>query len=472
MTTGTETSIGIVMSLDESSLDLLTSRGLCILRLDLDDWENILDTKRGERRFSLIFPHHVAKSGRKGSLVLIIVDSPLCSLRLGCIRSVQSVSTFDSRIVFDHVRPIQPGDLEALLAPLASTSLKSAATVLARSGDQFARVSPKLGDKLIRDLASIHENATAIQLLLGQFKRPTHFQDARASQQDAVELALKAFGLISGATSVYLPKDTALARVRLLEDAVIEHDARAIEGWRLSASDVTGRAIFEKPGEQLEVITANKRPLETLLGVDLIYFNQLQNSLVMVQYKMMEPQPRGRHTEVRGEHSFEELDEREWVVPINDQFEAELARMERYDRDLAQVGDYRLNSSAFFLKLVKRYASTSTSSLMLSLGHFNHLKESGVFKGPRDGFRLTYSGLRNQYLRTDAFIELVRSGYVGSRGATTDHLYALIDAAMDGGRGAVAAIQTSIKASDHRPDDDEGSEASPSRSRSRPPGRS
>ncbi|OCJ08621.1 hypothetical protein A6U86_27280 [Rhizobium sp. AC27/96] len=459
------------MNFDDADLELLTSRGLSILHLGVDDWENILDTRRGERGFSLIFPHHIARAGRKQSLVLIVVDSPLCSLRLGWIRSVQSVSTFDSRIAFDHVRPIKPGDLEALLAPLAATSLNSAATTLARSRDQLVRVSPKLSVRLIRDLASIPDNATAIQLVLGQLKRPTHFQDARASQQDAVELALKAFGLISGAKSVYLPKETALAGVRLLEDAVIEHDARAIEGWRLSESDVTGRAIFEKPGEQLEVITANKRPLETLLGIDLIYFNQLQKSLVMVQYKMMEPQPRGRHTEVRGKHSFEELDEKEWIVPIDDQFEAELKLMESYDRDLAPAGDYRLNSSAFFLKLVKRYASTSTSSVMLSLGHFNHLRESGVFKGPRDGFWLTYSGLRNQYLRTDAFVELVRSGYIGSRGATTDHLYALIDAAMDGGRGAVAAIQTSIKESGHDIVDDEQDPEKPLILRRRPHGR-
>ena len=171
---------------------------------------------------------------------------------------------------------------------------------------------------------------------------------------------------------------------------------------------------------------------------------------------------------VRGEHSYEELDEREWIVPINDQFEAELRRMEQYDRDLAPTGDYRLNSSIFFLKLVKRYASTNTSSLMLSLGHFKHLRDTGVLSGPRDGLRLTYSGLRNQYLRTDAFVELVRSGYIGSRGATTDHLYSLIDAALDGGRGAVAAIQTSIRESKIDVDGHEELDASRLVSRRRP----
>lgn len=58
---------------------------------------------------------------------------------------------------------------------------------------------------------------------------------ARALQENAVTLALKAFGQIDGATSVSLPgRETALGTVRLLEDAVIEHDARWIPGWHLA----------------------------------------------------------------------------------------------------------------------------------------------------------------------------------------------------------------------------------------------
>ncbi|MER8453833.1 hypothetical protein NKG60_28360 [Mesorhizobium sp. M1428] len=37
--------------------------------------------------------------------------------------------------------------------------------------------------------------------------------------------------------------------------------------------------------------TANHRPLEHLVGVDLIYLNESRGALLMVQYEMMEPQP-------------------------------------------------------------------------------------------------------------------------------------------------------------------------------------
>jgi len=99
---------------------------------------------------------------------------------------------------------------------------------------------------------------------------PKRFDNARAMQWDAVKLALKAFG-IDKASTINLPGgDTALGSTRLQEDAVIEHDARSIPGWTLTASDMTGVATFENGNQQLEIITANKRPLEELFGVDLI----------------------------------------------------------------------------------------------------------------------------------------------------------------------------------------------------------
>ncbi|MBB4575955.1 hypothetical protein [Rhizobium lentis] len=138
------------------------------------------------------------------------------------------------------------------------------------------------------------------------------------------------------------------------------------------------------------------------------------------------------------------LDEPEWYVQIDDQFEAELTRMGNYDQDVTPKSEYRLNSSGFFLKLVKHYASTGSASIIMSLGHFNYLRELGMLKGPRGGLRLTYSGLGNQYLRTEAFVELVRSGYVSTRGATTEHLKTLVDATLHRGRSVIAAIQAAV----------------------------
>ncbi len=424
----------------------LTRRGLALLRFSEAAWENIEQTRHRGTRFSLTFSHEVARSGRKQSLALILTEGDEPRLRLGWIRSVQTITTFDSRVVFDLVRPILPSSLAELLKPLEKTKLRSSSISLAVDDQPYRRISPKLGERLISDIAAIPENGPVFQLILAQMNKPGRFENARAMQQDAVNLALKTFGVVDGATSIVLPGgDSALATVRLQEDAVIEHDARAIPGWRLAKSDITGRAFFEKRGERLEVVTANKRPLEQLLGVDLIYFNRTQNSLVMVQYKMMEPEERQRRRVMIGSYANNELDEQEWLVPIDTQFRDELARMTTFDKDLAPDGPYRLNSSAFFIKLVKRYASTDAASILLSLGHLNQLIADGQLTGKRGGLRIGYRGLGGHYLRTDPFVDLVRSGYIGTRGTTTEHFSALIDAALNGGRAVVAAMHTSMK---------------------------
>lgn len=434
--------------LDDRDVALLCSRGISLLTLDLDDWENIAETRWGGQKFSLTFPHEIARQGRRGGLVLIAVDSPLAPLRLGYIRSIQTISTFDSRVSFDHIQPISPPSVASLLDEFAGTTLQASATAFGADERQIKRAGTKLGDSVIRRIAGDPKNYSVLQLILAPMTKPTRFEDARASQQDAVELALKAFGATNGASEIYLTQETALARVRLREDVVIEHDARFMEGWVLSESDITGRAVFTQNGERLEVITANKQPLETLLGVDLIYQNRLQDSIVMVQYKMMDQQPRGKRTRTVENYTFEENDEKQWRVPINPKFLEEVGRMSNFDKDLAPDGPYRLNSGAFFLKLVKRYASTAASSIILSLGHFKHLMERGELAGPKDGLRIRYSDLKGHYLRTDSFVDLIRSGYIGTRGATTQHLETLIRQTIQDGRSLVFARQSKDEMSD------------------------
>lgn len=68
----------------------------------------------------------------------------------------------------------------------------------------------------------------------------------------------------------------------------------------------------------------------------------------------------------------------------------------------------------------------------------------GALTGRQGGLRIAYRSLDGHYMRSDAFVELVRSGYIGTRGATTEHMLTLVKAAMQGGRAVVGAIQTKL----------------------------
>ena len=142
------------------------------------------------------------------------------------------------------------------------------------------------------------------------------------------------------------------------------------------------------------MFTANKQPLEQLFGVDLIYLNETRRSIVMVQYKMMEPLERTRRQIATALGTITQADEAEWVVPIDDQMRDEMARMAQFDRPAGPVGSYRMSPSPFFFKLVRRYGSTGGAGILLSLGHLRQLLTEGQLTGPRGGLRIAYSELQ------------------------------------------------------------------------------
>ena len=251
----------------------LTRKAVSLLRLSADQWRAIAETRREGARFSLNFPHDQARAAQRGGLVLIAAPDPEASLRIGLINSIGATATFDSRVVFDWIGSVEPGSLERLLEHVTSSALRTPRDRLAAASPGLHRVSEKLGGALISAIAAEPANALALARILAQLRRPGRYDNARALQRDALALAIKAFGGGDEASAMALPgADTAIATVRVLEDAAIEHDARWAPGWRLADSDLTGRATFLKRGERLDVFTANKRPLEELFGVDLIYF--------------------------------------------------------------------------------------------------------------------------------------------------------------------------------------------------------
>lgn len=421
------------------------------LFLSEEQWDELLNTRRGGVRFSWIFPHKVARRGKRNALSLIAISGANPQLRLGIVRSIQSVATFDSRVTSDLVNPISPGSLNDLLERISNAALKKAVRHVQSETDGFQLISRKLGEHLIGLIAAEPTNEALLRRVLSWIDRPKWFDNAQAMQADALNVALKAFGVVEDASSITLDGDTGIGALRIQEDAVIEHDARWIEGWNLSDSDLTGHAVFERRGHRLEVFTANKRPLEEIFGVDLIYLNASRGALVMVQYKMLEPgkgneeEPdieAGWENDALGTKDAVERKEREWLVRIDQQFKDEMGRMKTFDQDLSPTGPYRLHSGAFYFKLVRRHASTKSAGIMLSLGHVEKMIADGDVSGPRGGLRISYKELDGHYLTGELFVDLVRSGYIGTRGATTDHLQALIAATLAQGKAVVAAIQS------------------------------
>jgi len=84
------------------NLKTLAKQGLSLLRWTMDEWKAVEETRLGGARFSLVFPHEIARSARPRSLVLIAINAEgETALKVGLVRSIQATATFDSRVVFD-----------------------------------------------------------------------------------------------------------------------------------------------------------------------------------------------------------------------------------------------------------------------------------------------------------------------------------------------------------------------------------
>ncbi|HVC35286.1 MAG TPA: hypothetical protein VNL16_17365, partial [Chloroflexota bacterium] len=361
-----------------ADLDLKTlkARGLSVLRMGPEAWYDLAASRGGGARFTLVFPHAVARQAVVRAPILIVLPggklghseywfeddrSRSPQLKLAWVRTIQAVATRQSRVSFDHVVSISPATVNELLGSDTPSRFKAAAAVMLSSTAELQELSPKFGEWVLDRIGNFAANEGTLQRLTALVTKPKRFDGPLALQEDAVVLALRTFGA-SGAEAIHMDlsrRTTALATARAQENLVIEHDARWIPGWTLADSDITGRAVFEAGDDQLEVFTANREDLERVFGVDLIYLNLRRRSIVMVQYKMLEPLPRKERL-VEGLFQPQTVkDEQEWIVAINDQFKKELARMEAFDQPAGEVsGSYRMNPSPFFFKLVRRLGST------------------------------------------------------------------------------------------------------------------
>ena len=347
------------------------------------------------------------------------------------------MTTLESRIKIRRVVQIQPESKAKLIQLVSERPHAQNLKKKLRSTESVATLSPKLSSHLVEKLASIKANHGAMRVVAESLSVPKQFNGAAALQEDAVRTALMAFGLTHNDQALSLElvesRETALSRVGIIEDSVIEHDGRHIPGYDLVQSDLTGRAVFERGNERLEVFTANRRPLESAFGVDLIYLNATRQNVVMLQYKMLEPLRK-------------DVVIKDWIYRPDAKLKDEICRMRKFAAEHPPaLHEYRLNPAVFYLKFVKRDGSLRNGGIIMPIDHFEKLSTDPVCKGPKKGLRVSYESLSGRYLRQNAFLDLVRSGYIGGHAETTAYLKTLVDAVLKKGRSVVAAIQHSTE---------------------------
>jgi hypothetical protein len=431
----------------EALIQHVESAPCVVLRLTDDESQQLTESRLGFSEFTLAKPHNLVADVKTPTLCLVFgKDLPTYSAIgeraarphlafIGIIASRMPITTLETRLKIHHAVQIAPDTERAVKQLVKDPSLSTTLRKKLKSPSAVVLLSPRLSGALVRALAGIRGNSERVLALARVLlEAPRRYTSFAAAQEDALRTALKAFGLRgrdrAARVDISDGKPSALVRVPLMEDSVIEHDARSVPGYTLVASDISGRAIFEKHGERLEVFTANRRDLEHVFGVDLIYVNLTKKNMVMVQYKMLEP------NRLAGEPT-------DWLYRPDSKMADEVERMRRFSRTHTPGPfEYRLNHEVFYLKFVKRNGALVDGAVITPLDHYERLVKDPQCKGPRRAVRISYHTLGGRYMRETAFLDLIQSGYIGAYATTTSFLSQLVEAVLDRGRAVVAAVQS------------------------------
>lgn len=406
---------------------------MILIKFDDSYSESLQSSRNGFEHLTIVKPHPVFQTIKLPTICLLeIKEGGATRCYMATATSKAAVSTFDSRLTIKKLRTLHPDSLQAIEELIFKPGMKRLLNERLPDEGDITSLSPELSAHIVEILAGNPENQSALDTARSLLPRLSPVTNTPWAQNDAIRSAMAAFGISSNA----IPDEIVLKRgassglgrigTYLYEDNVVRSDALQLLGFNLISSDVTGRAVFRKDDERLMIYTANKLPLEQMLGVDLIYINETRGNIVMLQYKMLE-------------EDKQDSDNRDWLFRPDKQLEKEIARMRLPDFN-GSLSDYRLSRNPFFFKFVKRkIVDDKPTSFIVSLDHLNQILAVPEAKGPKGGVRLSYNTLNGTYLREGDMFGLIRSGYIGTHKAETDVLSTIIQEAAKGDRAIVIA---------------------------------
>ncbi|WP_210479602.1 hypothetical protein [Naasia sp. SYSU D00948] len=271
------------------------------------------------------------------------------------------------------------------------------------------------------------------------------FAQERAEVRDAISLAAGIAGVPVPSDAFVADRPPAEANDLLstvlnsayradLEEDLLPKDLERFDGQLNLAEIAASASVFHAEKYRLAVFSVNKKSAEVSLGVDLIYWDVTNGSFTLVQYKRLDREKA---------RSGRELDQ--WVYTREDELRRQLKLMVSNERPDGSSADWRMTQTPYWLKFVRGDAGRSLDSRVLKgmyvpADYLRLAIEEGVLRtGERGGFRAGYDNMK--YLTRDAFVELVRRGWTGTRAASSAELQTVISDLSKTGREAVLAVR-------------------------------
>lgn len=197
----------------------------------------------------------------------------------------------------------------------------------------------------------------------------------------------------------------------ILEDNAILEDINKI--LPIHNLDGFGCFSYQNDNEELFIIIANRNKIEDYFGVDLVYINDIDKNLIMLQYKMLKKED--DYWTCRDQTLNAQIEKMQDTMRVINIEESEKERI------------YRLNSDPFFIRFLKnRKRDEGFNSYIIPLKLYEMLKNQNAFEGVQGGFCIKDTVLMRQSLGISELSNLVKNGYLGTYPTTYEQLSQIV----------------------------------------------
>lgn len=363
----------------------------------------------------------------------------------GVVQSGQPVATGKDRVKVEPLVRIAPLPVARILEHLAAEDARTDVELFTPPALRPRALSPKRGELVLAALTGLSREIAELLLRLQQEQQPIAGDRGQRirEERDAIDLALGMARMEATAedlnddvpaTGPQEPLVGLLAPEALydVEDDLISEDLRRFDQNGELTLTHASAARFVDNDFVLTIVNVNRKELEKVKGVDLIYYDVPGDCYTMVQYKRLTR----RHAAGPGDERWAYTDRIELVKSLD--------RMDAGPGRMADASHFRLVTSPYWFKFVRSDAFTPADPVVLRGMYVPAeylrlaIEDSSLITGPRHGFEVTYSNTR--YLNRETFVGLVRKTMIGTTGRqTADVLAAVNKVATD--RQAIFAVR-------------------------------
>lgn len=263
-------------------------------------------------------------------------------------------------------------------------------------------------------------DALGLVLDIASLDRKTILREAHLSKMDTAQSVLD---LLDGEP--------------LQEQDLIRQDQSVFESLLMTEGS-HGRRFDGVGSREVRVYVYDKKPLETVLGIDLLIFLADFKTYLLLQYKCMEPK-----SDDQG---------KTWSYLVDPQLHKQIqamdsavAAMERLPPLAAtSMNDWRLTEEAFYFKFCETTRPDARDDALvagITLDHsfLKHFLTLPAARGKWGGQRIGY-GNCPRYLNNTQFVDLAREGWIGCDQRGYALISQVIAAGRAGGRSAMFAV--------------------------------